>query len=146
MTIQKVILHIWEWFYEPKCWDWSMRLEYLNLGKKIAINITQQKDNKIGLKTWHLRKWNFTMSMEKIWESKLKHKKGMNDWLYILWKHELAKEKKQETFRVCRKVRSFPASPPFLSQFIIEHTTFVAWLSVFFKAVGIISYKCVWVC
>ena len=22
-----------------KCWDWSMRLEYLNLGKKIAINI-----------------------------------------------------------------------------------------------------------
>ena len=25
--------------YEPKCWDWSMRLEYLNLGKKIAINV-----------------------------------------------------------------------------------------------------------
>ena len=36
------------------------------------------------------------------------------------------KEKKEETLRVCRKVRSVSASSPFLSQLIAEYTT-VAW-------------------
>lgn len=70
----------------------------------------------------------------------------MNDRQITFCGNELAQEKKEETFRVCRKVRSFPALAPFLSQFIVEHTTFVAWLYVFFKAIDIKSYKRVWVC